>query len=70
MEEFRPEERASELNDNARPALGQQVCTHLCTALRSVFAEEANQHPMPNEHVDLLLALRHKERDLTKRRFA
>lgn len=70
MQEPRPQERASDLNDNMAPALGPQLCDHLCTALRTVFAEELNQHPVPNEHVDLLLALRHKERERTRRRFA
>lgn len=70
MEEPRPRERASDFNDNMAPALAPQLCDHLCTALRTVLAEELNQHPVPNEHVDLLLALRHKERDRTRRRFA
>lgn len=70
MDQHGREDRAMELNDNVQPAPGPDVCTHLCTTLRSVFEDALNQHPMPNEHVELLLALRHKERERTRRRFA
>jgi len=69
MDKLGPDERGLELNDNARPVRGQEVCNHLCETLRSVFEDALHQHPMPNEHVDLLLALRHKERERTRRRF-
>lgn len=70
MDELGPDARGVELNDNAEMVRGREVCTHLCTALRSVLKDELDQHPMPNQHVELLLALRHKERDRTRRRFA
>jgi hypothetical protein len=70
MDEPGHDARGLELNDNAQPVRAPDVCTHLCTALRSVLKDELDQHPMPNEHVELLLALRHKERDRTRRRFA
>ncbi len=70
MDEFRPEERTGEPCDDAEPARCADVCNHLGTALRTVFQEALSQHPMPNQHVDLLLALRHKERDRMRRRFA
>ncbi len=70
MDEFRTQEHGTELCDNAHPAVRPNMCTHLCTALRTVFEEELSQHPVPKQQVELLLALRHKERDRTRRRSA
>lgn len=70
MDKLGPDERGLELNDNTETVRAPDVCTHFSMALRSILKDELDQHPMPNQHVELLLALRHKERDRTRRRFA
>jgi hypothetical protein len=49
--------------NGADPArLGRVVQARLASQLRAVFDRTAAE-PLPNEHVDLLLALRRKERE-------
>lgn len=41
------------------PAVQGRIGAHL----RAIYVEKVEHQPIPNEHVDLLLALRRKERD-------
>jgi hypothetical protein len=47
------------------PTLGQDARVHIGTELKTIFAGIEGE-PIPNEHVDLLLALRRKERELAR----
>jgi hypothetical protein len=44
------------------PCLNRVSRDHIGTLLRAAYDEVAKE-PIPNEHVDLLLALRHMERE-------
>lgn len=46
-----------------RAVLDRTVRDHLGQGLRLVYERELTNQPIPNGHVDLLLSLRHKERD-------
>ena len=50
------------------PTLGEDARYHIGTELQAVFASIEGE-PIPNEHVDLLLALRRKERDRARTEF-
>jgi hypothetical protein len=50
------------------PTLDEDVRYQIGTELQAVFASIEGE-PIPNEHVDLLLALRRKERDLARTEF-
>src|SRR3954464_6165064 len=54
---------ASQLDRAAQaPCLDHVTRDHIGALLRAAYDEVAKQ-PIPNEHVDLLLALRHMERE-------
>lgn len=44
----------------------KMIATRIGMRLRGVYGEPEAE-PLPTEHVDLLLRLRHKERDRTRR---
>ncbi len=50
---------------SAGPTLGQDTRQHLGRQLQAVFADVEGE-PLPNDHIDLLLALRRKERDIAR----
>jgi hypothetical protein len=52
----------------APPGFSQIVRDHLGSTLRVVFGQELERHPIPAWQADLLLALRHKERERVRRR--
>ena len=62
--EFKPAHREGE---KTWPGLDQAVRCHLGSALRTVLEHELSREPIPNAQVDLLLALRHRERDRNRR---
>ena len=49
-----------------RPRLGSDAREHIGAHLKAVFAEIEEQ-PIPDDQIDLLLALRRIERDLRRR---
>lgn len=49
--------------DSAAPVLEPHVQVQLGMALREVYASTCLTEALPDEQVDLLLRLRHKERD-------
>jgi hypothetical protein len=51
---------------NTRPRLGPDAREHIGNHLQAVFAEIEGQ-PIPDEQVDLLLALRRVERELGRK---
>lgn len=53
--ERRSEQDSPNLPDDTRFRLG--------TALRSIYEETCDTQPIPDSQIDLLLRLRHKERD-------
>lgn len=56
-----------EVPDSERaPTLTDDTRLHLGIALRSVYEDLCETQPIPNAQVDLLLRLRHKERDLRR----
>lgn len=50
-------------HDDAHPTLTDDTRYRLGTALRSIYEETCDTQPIPDSQVDLLLRLRHKERD-------
>ena len=48
------------------PALSGDTRRRLGTALRAVYEGSCDTQPIPDAQVDLLLRLRHKERDLRR----
>ncbi|KQP82795.1 hypothetical protein ASF60_15265 [Methylobacterium sp. Leaf113] len=50
-----------------QPSLTDDTRHRLGTALRSIYEETCDTQPIPDSQIDLLLRLRHKERD--RRRF-
>jgi hypothetical protein len=47
------------------PTLGQDTRQHLGRQLQAVFADLEGE-PLPNDHIDLLLALRRRERETAR----
>jgi hypothetical protein len=47
------------------PMLGEDARVYIGTELQAIFASVEGE-PLPNEHVDLLLALRRRERDIAR----
>lgn len=47
------------------PILAEDTRRHLGRQLQAVFAEVEGQ-PLPDDHIDLLLALRRKEREMAR----
>ncbi len=47
------------------PTLGQDTRQHLGKHLQAAFADIEGE-PLPNDHIDLLLALRRKEREIAR----
>ncbi len=52
-------------NRAAPPRVDRHVQSHLGTELRHAMKAVAGE-PLPNEHIDLLLALRRRERELRR----
>ena len=50
-------------HDDGHPTLTDDTRFRLGTALRSIYEETCDTQPIPDSQVDLLLRLRHKERD-------
>ncbi len=48
------------------PALSGETRRRLGTALRAVYEGSCDVQPIPDAQVDLLLRLRHRERDLRR----
>lgn len=48
------------------PTLSGETCHILGHALRSVYQDTLDTQPIPDAQVDLLLRLRHRERDLRR----
>lgn len=48
------------------PTLTGDTRQHLGTALRSIYEGTCDMQPIPDAQIDLLLRLRHKERDLRR----
>ncbi len=46
-----------------QPILPDDTRYRLGTALRSIYEETCDMQPIPDSQIDLLLRLRHKERD-------
>lgn len=51
------------IGGNVPPRLSTDTRMHLGTTLRAVYAESCDRQPITDTQVDLLLRLRHKERD-------
>jgi hypothetical protein len=49
-----------------QPNLPDDTRYRLGTALRSIYEETCDTLPIPDSQIDLLLRLRHKERDLRR----
>ncbi len=49
-----------------QPSLSGETRRHLGTKLRLVYEQTLDTQPIPDTQVDLLLQLRHKERDLRR----
>ena len=52
-----------EHDGDAHPTLTDETRYRLGTALRSLYEETCDTLPIPDSQIDLLLRLRHKERD-------
>jgi hypothetical protein len=50
-------------HDESHPILTDDTRCRLGTALRSIYEETCDVQPIPDTQIDLLLRLRHKERD-------
>jgi len=50
-------------HDDSHPILPNDTRYRLGTALRSIYEETCDTQPIPDSQIDLLLRLRHKERD-------
>ncbi|WP_264049883.1 hypothetical protein [Methylobacterium flocculans] len=48
------------------PNLPDDTRYRLGTALRSIYEETCDMQPIPDSQIDLLLRLRHRERDLRR----
>lgn len=51
---------------NGRPRLDGEMRQHLGCTLRQVYERTLDTQPIPDSQIDLLLQLRHKERDLQR----
>lgn len=58
----RTDEGSAEELDRA-PILTDDTRFHLGIGLRSIYADLCDSQPIPDAQIDLLLRLRHKERD-------
>jgi hypothetical protein len=56
-------ESRSETETACQPTLPDDTRFRLGTALRSIYEEICDTQPIPDSQIDLLLRLRHKERD-------
>ncbi|GJD75318.1 hypothetical protein [Methylobacterium goesingense] len=56
-------EREAALESACQPNLPDDTRYRLGTALRSIYEETCDTQPIPDSQIDLLLRLRHKERD-------
>ncbi|MCJ2046608.1 hypothetical protein MKK58_19005 [Methylobacterium sp. J-078] len=56
-------EREAALENACQPNLPDDTRYRLGTALRSIYEETCDTQPIPDSQIDLLLRLRHKERD-------
>jgi hypothetical protein len=56
----------TEIEGSCLPTLPDDTRYRLGTALRSIYEETCDTQPIPDSQVDLLLRLRHKERDLRR----
>ncbi|MDR7040091.1 MULTISPECIES: hypothetical protein [Methylobacterium] len=50
-------------NCGAVPALSVDTAYRLGHALRTIYEDSVDRQPIPDSQIDLLLRLRHKERD-------
>ncbi|GEP01586.1 hypothetical protein [Methylobacterium haplocladii] len=50
-------------SDRMHPAMSGETRERLGTALRAVYEGTVEAQPIPDAQIDLLLRLRHKERD-------
>ncbi|MGY2046783.1 hypothetical protein [Methylobacterium sp. JK268] len=50
------------------PRLGAEIQRRLGQVLRSVYEKTSDGLPLPADQIDLLLRLRHRERDLQRSR--
>ncbi|MCJ2036987.1 hypothetical protein [Methylobacterium sp. J-068] len=56
-------ERRADIETSCQPNLPDDTRYRLGTALRSIYEETCDTQPIPDSQIDLLLRLRHKERD-------
>jgi hypothetical protein len=56
-------EREAAHENACQPNLPDDTRYRLGTALRSIYEETCDTQPIPDSQIDLLLRLRHKERD-------
>lgn len=56
-------ERDTEHDGDVHPTLTDETCYRLGGALRSLYEGTCDTQPIPDSQIDLLLRLRHKERD-------
>ncbi len=48
------------------PALSGETCQQLGAALRTIYEDTCDVQPIPDLQVELLLRLRHRERDMLR----